>query len=191
VPRPRLGQEDWARAALEAIAEGGLSAAAVEALAPRVGASKGSFYWHYTDRASLIKAAMDLWEEQATEAVIRDLEVIVDARERLRRLFLHAFGDRLGGRIEVALMADPDNPSIRPTLFRVTVRRLAFVADAFEELGYNRSTARHRALIAYSSYLGFFAVRGGNPASVPARGRSLEIFVGELLEALTTPDGRP
>ncbi|MDX6533337.1 MAG: hypothetical protein QOF68_1081, partial [Gaiellales bacterium] len=74
-------------------------------------------------------------------------------------------------------------------LYRVTVRRLAFVADAFVELGYTRSQARHRALVAYSSYLGFFAVRGGNPGSVPVQGRSLTIFVAELLDMLTSPEG--
>jgi AcrR family transcriptional regulator len=189
VSKSRLGPADWARAALDAIAEGGLRAAAVETLVPRVGASKGSFYWHFADHAALIAAAVALWEETATEALIRDLEKVRDPRERLRQLFTVAFGDAGAGRVEVALAADPEHPSIRATLYRVTVRRLAFVADAFVELGYTQSQARHRALVAYSSYLGFFAVRGGNPASVPVQGRSLTIFVSELLDMLTSPEG--
>jgi AcrR family transcriptional regulator len=188
VSQRRLVPEDWARAALDAIAEGGLNAAAIEALAPRVGASKGSFYWHYADRAALIAASVVLWEESATETVIRDLEVVGDPRERLRQLFMRSFGDEAVGSIEVAFMSDREHPSIRPTLYRVTVRRLAFVADAFVELGFNRSQARHRALVAYSSYLGFFIVRGGSPASLPSGARSLSIFVAELLDMLTSPD---
>lgn len=86
-------------------------------------------------------------------------------------------------------MSAPDHPSIRQTLYRVSVRRMGFVADAFTELGYSRPRARHRALVAYSSYLGFFAVRGGNPAAVPAGQRSLRLFVDELLDMLTSPDG--
>jgi len=187
--KPRLGPGDWALAALEAIAEGGLKAAAVEALAPRVGASKGSFYWHFADQAALITAAVGLWEENSTEAIIRELEPVEDARERLRRLFLWAFADQSAGRVEVALMSAPDHPSIRQTLYRVSVRRMGFVADAFIELGYSRARARHRALVAYSSYLGFFAVRGSNPAAIPAGPRSLQVFVEELLDMLTTPDG--
>jgi AcrR family transcriptional regulator len=189
VARPRLGPEDWAHAALEAIAEGGLRAAAVEALAPRVGASKGSFYWHFADQAALIAAAVALWEEIATEALIRELEAVQEPRERLRRLFVLAFGDASAGRVEVALMADPEHPSIRPTLYRITVRRLSFVADAFVQLGYTRSQARHRALAAYSSYLGLFAVRAGNSTAVPVAARSVSIFVTDLLDMLTSPAG--
>jgi AcrR family transcriptional regulator len=189
VPRRKLGPDDWARAALDAIADGGLRATAIEALAPRVGASKGSFYWHFPDHAALITAAVDMWEQTRTEAVIRELDVVVDPRERLRSLFTWAFGDATAGRVETALLAYPDHPSISPTLYRVTVRRLAFVTDAFAELGYSRSQARHRALVAYSAYLGFFVVRGGNPASVPAGPRSVQIFVAELIDMLTSPDG--
>ncbi|MGH3388225.1 MAG: TetR family transcriptional regulator, partial [Actinomadura sp.] len=43
--KTRLSRADWANAALEAIAEGGLAAVAIEPLATRLGTTKGSFYW--------------------------------------------------------------------------------------------------------------------------------------------------
>ena len=45
-----LTAEDWARAALEAIAEDGVTAVAVEPLARSLGVTKGSFYWHFANR---------------------------------------------------------------------------------------------------------------------------------------------
>src|SRR3954447_26624309 len=54
--------EDWELAALEAIREGGLAAVAVEPLARRLGVTKGSFYWHFKDRAALLDAAIHRWE---------------------------------------------------------------------------------------------------------------------------------
>ena len=43
----RLSADDWAREALEQIAEAGVGSVAVEPLARRLGVTKGSFYWHF------------------------------------------------------------------------------------------------------------------------------------------------
>ena len=63
----RLSADDWAAAALEQIAEQGVSAVAVEPLARRLGVTKGSFYWHFPSRDALLQAALERWEthEQA------------------------------------------------------------------------------------------------------------------------------
>src|SRR5829696_7253917 len=52
--RTPLSRRAWTHAALEAIAEGGLAAVAVAPLAIRLGATKGSFYWHFASRESLV-----------------------------------------------------------------------------------------------------------------------------------------
>jgi AcrR family transcriptional regulator len=177
----RLGADDWARAALEALGEGGVAAVRVEALAPRVGASKGSFYWHFADRAALIDAALAIWERESTEAVIAELEAIEDAPARLRRLFALAFGDRAGGRVDAGLAAHAGDPQVGPVLRRVTQRRLAFLEATYRELGHPPATARHRALAAYSAYIGLYAVRLAAPAAVP---EPLDAYLDELLAML-------
>ena len=53
----RLSADDWAQAALDLIAEQGVSAVAVEPLARRLGVTKGSFYWHFPSRDALLQAA--------------------------------------------------------------------------------------------------------------------------------------
>ncbi|MBP8098362.1 MAG: helix-turn-helix transcriptional regulator, partial [Arenimonas sp.] len=58
IEKPRLSAEDWARAALDVIAEQGLAAVAVEPLARRLGVTKGSFYWHFPSREALLVAAL-------------------------------------------------------------------------------------------------------------------------------------
>src|SRR6266699_616553 len=63
-PRERktLTRADWTGAALDALARDGLRAVAVEPLAERLGATKGSFYWHFRDRNALLEAAVAQWE---------------------------------------------------------------------------------------------------------------------------------
>src|SRR5580698_155106 len=48
--RKTLTRADWIATALDAMARDGLRAVAVEPLAERLGATKGSFYWHFRDR---------------------------------------------------------------------------------------------------------------------------------------------
>ena len=58
----RLSREDWERAALEAMADAGVAAVAVEPLARRLGVTKGSFYGFFANRDELIEAALSRWE---------------------------------------------------------------------------------------------------------------------------------
>ncbi len=185
VSKAHLSPNDWASAALEAMADGGVAAVAVEALAPRVGASKGSFYWHFQDRGALLEAALQLWEANRTDAIIAVLDEIDDPMERLRRLFGIAFGDRHAGRIEAAMTAQPAHPRVAPVLQRVTERRIDWATQVFTDLGFTPAEARIRGLITYNAYLGFFAVAQGHPKAVPEQGAALTTYVETLLEILT------
>src|SRR5215469_9908618 len=65
----RLTRDDWITAALASIADGGLAAVGVEPLAARLGATKGSFYWHFKNRDALLEAAIGRWEKETTTDV--------------------------------------------------------------------------------------------------------------------------
>ena len=91
--RSRLTREQWCQAALEQIAVGGTESVSVEGLARHLGVTKGSFYWHFADRAALITAALDSWAEDATERVIDELTPIADPSERLSALFHTTFSE--------------------------------------------------------------------------------------------------
>jgi AcrR family transcriptional regulator len=186
VTKTRLTPSDWATAALEAIADGGVAAVIVEALAPRVGASKGSFYWHFQDRSALLEAALEMWETARTEAIVAELQDVEDPLERLRRLLGIAFNNPHGGRIEAALNAQPAHPQVAPVLERVTERRIGFIAEAFGDLGFGAEDARHRALIFYTTVLGFFSMMQGQPHVVPRSGPELESYAETLLQILTS-----
>src|SRR5688500_3247840 len=92
----RLDPEDWTRAALTAIAEGGTANVSVERLARELGATKGSFYWHFKDRPALIEAALQLWERDFTDRIIERLADVPDPRERFKKLLESAFEDHPG-----------------------------------------------------------------------------------------------
>lgn len=170
--RERLSAETWARAALEALTTGGLTAVAVEPLAARLGATKGSFYWHFPGRDALVDAALDLWERAHTDAVIADLDRLDDPLERLRRLARRTLGHADGGDPVVPLLRDVDDPRVREVLARVTRRRVEYVRALLVESGVPPEEAGRRATVAYSAYVGWWQTRAIAPELAPTGGAS-------------------
>ncbi|SEF54344.1 DNA-binding transcriptional regulator, AcrR family [Nonomuraea solani] len=163
----RLSADDWARAALAALAEGGLAAVAVEPVAVRLGVSKGSFYWHFANRRALVEAALARWEAW-TEEVIAGLEGVPDPVVRMRTLLEQAFGDAQDAAISFRLISEADDPVVGAVARRVSERRLAYMRRTLEEAGQRPEEAARRVLAGYGTYLGLAAlVRVGAVAEVP------------------------
>jgi AcrR family transcriptional regulator len=186
--RTRLSRQDWVDAALEAIAEGGLAAVAVVPLAERLGATKGSFYWHFPSREALIEAALASWEQTTTSAVIVEIDAASqDPRQQLRLLFKRVTELAARDRIELALLATADHPTVRPVLDRVTRRRIEFAAQLFHGLGFARADADRRALLAYSTYLGYTQLVHATPQLLPQTQKARRVYLNDVLAALTSP----
>src|SRR5262249_22272458 len=109
---PKVTAEDWELAALDALADGGLAAVAIEPIAARLGASKGSFYWYFANRDALIRSALTRWERDHTEQVVQLLEQIPDPVQRLRELVRHALLGTRGAAVALLLLADADDPIV-------------------------------------------------------------------------------
>ncbi len=166
--RERLSAETWARAALEALTAGGLAAVAVEPIAARLGATKGSFYWHFPGRDALVDAALDLWQRVHTDAVIAELDRLADPRERLRRLAVTTLGHAGDGDPVVSLLRDVDDPRVRRVLATVTRRRVDYVRAQLVDSGVAPEEAGRRATLAYAAYVGWWQVRAVAPELAPA-----------------------
>ncbi|MFC4472284.1 TetR/AcrR family transcriptional regulator [Streptomyces xiangluensis] len=168
--KARLSARDWADAALAAIGEGGgLAAVAVEPLAARLGATKGSFYWHFDNREALIEAALARWVEADTEEIITAVETEPDPEKRLRRLFTEITKPDTADPLEVSLLASTDHPQVAAALRQVTERRIGYLAGLFTELGFAQDEARRRGLMAYSFYLGHTQLGHAVPSALPSR----------------------
>lgn len=154
-PRSRLSAADWEQAALETIAESGVGAVAVEALARRLGVTKGSFYWHFATREALIQAALERWERDDDQDVLVSIETVADPRERVRELIRQVSHKRPSHAVFAALLKALDQAQIGPIIERVSQRRLEFVTRAFHQAGFDATTAANRARLAYSAYVGF------------------------------------
>jgi AcrR family transcriptional regulator len=150
----RLDRNAWIDAATDMLVEHGLAAVAVEPLAKRLGATKGSFYWHFTDRNELVRAVLEAWAQRHTEAVIAAVEREPDPRRRLGELFTRVIADRPDMTLEMRLLANTADPLVAQTLRSVVERRVTYVTECFEALDMPPTQARQRARLAYSAYAG-------------------------------------
>ena len=153
--RTRLSAEDWEEAALQLIAEQGVNAVAVEALARQLGVTKGSFYWHFRTREALVQAALERWELYAEREIISQIEAIPDPRVRLPELFRRVAHELQPHRVYAALLKALDHPQVTPVMARVSQRRMEFLNTAYREAGMPPAEALNRARLTYAAYVGF------------------------------------
>jgi AcrR family transcriptional regulator len=152
----RLGRADWVVEALRMLAERGVEAVRVEPLAKRLRVTKGSFYWHFGDRAALLAAVLADWERRATLAIIAEVEASGgSAGDRL--LMLLRLGLAADGRLDRRVRAwAADDAGARLVLQRVDRRRVAYLQRLFVELGFPPPQAKGRARLAYCTLVGGF-----------------------------------
>jgi AcrR family transcriptional regulator len=183
----RLTRDDWIIAALGAIAEGGLAAVGIEPIAARLGATKGSFYWHFQNRDALLEAAIRRWERETTTDVVAEITAARDApASQFRRLVTGVIQRAEQDRVGPALLASAAHPAVAPALERVTTARLNLIATVFRRLGFSRAGARRRALLAYSAYLGHGQLAHSTPGVLPATTAGRRAYLDDAIHALTT-----
>ena len=164
---PTLTAADWAEAAVQLIAEKGLGALTVSALAARLGVTKGSFYWHFTGRPELLAAALERWERSTSDA-IKSLEAVSDPRRRLELMLDAASQPPRARSLYAALAEAAEDPVVRRVLNRVAAARIHYLEICYRELGLPDTKAQAQAVFAYAAYRGLVQLAHEAPSALPA-----------------------
>ncbi len=169
----KLSPEHWISAGLKALARNGFTALKADQIAKTLAVSRGSFYWHFADVAAFEKAVMQRWRDVTAEAIIRDLESVEPAGERLGRLLRLAFDTDTA--LEIAMRAWAASDTRARALVRsVDKRRLAYIERLLQDGGVAADQVRPRAQILYWTYLGFVLSRE------PVTGRARDRLIDQL-----------
>lgn len=164
---PTLTSSDWVEGALQLISEAGLRALTIDALAARLGVTKGSFYWHFKGRPQLLAEALGRWERQATTEAIAGLSAVSDARQRLVFMLDAASRQPRSRSLYAALAEAAEDPIVRRVLNRVASARIGFLESCYRELGLPASQAKVKAVLAYAAYRGLLQLAREAPAALP------------------------
>lgn len=155
---------DWILAAFQTLGDEGIEGVKVERIAKRLGTTKGSFYWHFADRPTLLNEMLNFWDQEGTRSIIEQLtEANMAAAEQLRRLARVATETHTHGldaiAVEGALRAwagqDKDVAKRITTTEKV---RIGFVSKLLIGIGYQETEAVTLAHQMYLMLLGLYSI---------------------------------
>ena len=149
----RLTAQDWVDFGLTTLAHEGVEALKADVLARKLGVSRGSFYWHFSDLDAFHARVIDQWRQTATEATIADLERYDSTEERLDVLARRGFGHDAVLEIRMRSWAD-SNAEAGRVLRDIDRRRQAYMEQLLADAGIAPSLAATRAQLLYWAYLG-------------------------------------
>jgi AcrR family transcriptional regulator len=142
----------WIAAGLRRLASAGLDGISVESLARSLRVTKGSFYWHFEDRADLLNGVLAEWERRDNERFLPGAGI--PAADRLARILAFVTSAELS-RLEAALLTwARRDPVVAGKLAKAERIRKDFLAQLFEDLGFERQQAEGWASAAYLTLLG-------------------------------------
>ena len=177
----RTPREAWVATALGALASGGPEAVRVEALAARLGVSKGGFYWHFKDRAALIAEMLDSWEQSVVGDVIAQIESEPEEpRAKLRHLFELAAASPDLLPVELALRDwSRRDEEVAARLRRVDNRRMDYMRSLFAPICADEEDVEARSFLAFSLFIGSSFVLAEHPDR--SRSQVLQLAIDRLL----------
>lgn len=155
-PTARRNVNDWITAGLELLADDGIGGVKIQRLCERLGVTKGSFYWHFTDLDAFLGAIAKHWEDGARIFRDRFTEMAQkDAAQTLRDAVSYSYDNRLG-RLERA-MRDWSRTDPRASAAIQASDKLAFASlvSSFELLGFSADEADIRAKTLFYAGVGF------------------------------------
>ena len=190
---PRLTRDDWLDAAFMAVVDGGFDQARVLVIAEKLGVTRGSFYWHFSDHADLITSLLKRWEMREIELDKRlqaddtddpkaDLERLLDAA------LAHAGVDLENIRFELALRGlGRRDATVASMLVGIDAGRMNLFEQKFLRLTGDTKTAGELAVLFY------LVIAGGHqalsrPTSPP---QAKEFLKGIIASYLINQQSRP
>jgi AcrR family transcriptional regulator len=149
----RLSQQDWIAFGLTTLARDGVDALKADILARKLGVSRGSFYWHFSDLSNYHALLIEAWRQIATEAIIADLEQLQSPEERLEVLLRRGLGHN--NVLEVRMRTWADNKTEAAKAIRdIDRRRRDYMKRMLMEAGVPEMLAGTRSQLLYWIYLG-------------------------------------
>ena len=171
-----LSREEWIVAAVEALRRGGIDAVRIEVLARQLGVSRGSFYWHFSDRTELLATILARWEEE-TAWLISGASAAPTARERAVRFFELANASPYPPDREIFAWARRDTKVAR-RVEAVEARRVAFFEQVMNDAGISGDRGRRLGEILYLATLGWLERRWRSSAG----GYAFESFSKDVID---------
>ncbi|SCG54206.1 transcriptional regulator, TetR family [Micromonospora echinaurantiaca] len=183
----RTPRDRWIEEGLRALATGGPDAVRVEALAKRLGVTKGGFYGSFADRDALLTAMLDTWERESIDEVIDRVEREGgDPKTRIQRAGVLTFSSERLLPIDLAIRdwARRDE-TVAERLRRVDNRRMALLREMIGTFRSDADEIEARSLLAFCLAIGehFLAADHDDRSRAQVLARAADLLLDRPTEA--------
>jgi AcrR family transcriptional regulator len=135
-----LEPADWIRAAFARLSSEGIQEVRIELLARDLGVSKGSFYWHFRDRADLLEKMLAQWED--AEASWLDERDTQDSTATRWAKLIERVSDPARIRAEVAIREwGRADEKVAVKIAIIERKRAKLIVEVLRDVGFSWSAA--------------------------------------------------
>jgi AcrR family transcriptional regulator len=144
----RYSRNEFLARSLDVLSEEGEAKLRIDRLVSQLGVTKGSFYWHFENRADFVRSLAEYWVDTSTRAVIDDIGAQTGSPEdRLFNLMKMISRQDLAGHDLAMRTWAFHEPEIAPVVRKVDRMRLTFVRGLFREMGFEGDELETRTRI--------------------------------------------
>lgn len=178
----RLGRNAWLRVARETLIDTGIESVKIGSLARKLEATRASFYYHFDDRAALLRELLKYWEVHNTQPFVNAVMAnSADGVTKFNRIiniwveeksYVPAFDSAVRDWAR-------NSESVARVVKRVDRKRIDILKKIYVEIGYEEPAAFIRARVAYFHQVGYYTLGLGETRK--ARRRFVPLYVDVLL----------
>ncbi len=115
-----------------------MNAVKIERLAKELKTSRSGFYWHFQDRAELLKEMLTYWRMEYTETVIKNGLQLDMAPDKRLNMVMKMVEEHALDRYEVHMRSWADHdPEAAEVLADVYRQRFEFIRSMFSDMGFS------------------------------------------------------
>lgn len=171
--RPESGwrgsREVWLEAAHEVLIHSGVDSLTIQTLSTRLKLARTSFYWHFTDRQSLLTALADRWASRTSDGLIAACKAFAETESEAMLNVISCFlGDKaFDSALEFAIRSwAQSDPQIMARLHHEDQVRIEALVQMFHRWGHAGVDAQTRARTVYLTQIGYISMRVQEPLAV-------------------------
>ena len=160
----RLTVDDWLQAGYTILADEGLNGLKLDRLCDRLGVTKGSFYWHFTNMKTYREALIESWAQLRDEDH-RHIEEMHDIppRERLAQMMDSLVRPRHWALERAMREWARSDKTVAAAVRSADVRLVTAVRQAYCDYGFDADEATLRATTTFAAGIGLLHLAGPAP----------------------------
>lgn len=154
----KVTKQDWLNVAIDTLISDGIEQVKVMTLAENLDVSRSSFYWYFKSRQDLLDNLLDHWLSLNTDAIVTHAALPCETITKGVCNLLWCFVDpsRFDTKLDFAVRDwARRSGKVRRVLDTSDARRIAAIAELFEQFGYGEQESLVRARVLYYMQIGY------------------------------------